>query len=666
MNNRSNQKGVIDSLMGETIATDPTTGQLDSKSSTALTSSSVAKTKTTMTASQFDTALTGGLIIPGTIPQPTPTGVSVGPTIYIPSGDGYFERELERRGVVGSTSSLDGANFQAAINAFQSTGYIMAKLPPGVKFNIDQPLAFDLSKISLDLNRGGLNFKDLTTANSSAMSFSSSQPTSNLESAWVALRNGTITRKDISGNSLSADSYNNNINGITFDSATDLGSSRFGLYDLYIEGFKDGINFSRNSYLSNVHGCKFGRNYTSVATRNVTAGNYVNQGERMVFSQCIFGNSSEHIYNEQEDFWFSHCSFDYPSAPGTQIPNIANRRQRIMTIKYGGTVRLRDCHLEFRDNGPNSNDTSLIYLEDSLSSFIWDGGRIYCSAATWDNQALSNAADGYPAYANLRSLIQCGGTGIANLSIKNISRVNTSLFKDRALVRLRDTSSTAPNKVEIGGDDQPVSGFINGKSIATVIGDASVTGGGNFGVLKNPTFTSLPTIDPWYQAQTGSVAPPGATNRFASTSLNTTVASNTLTTTKTSAAGTAGRLTLVIPVVQGKKLGLKFTANASVATSAVTMGITYCTISPNGTAFNINPTINGFKTVGSGALALTTSDQVFDIHSLTSASGNVWDSGDRESTSVATHVQIAWTLDALDGSTTPFSLNLKNVTVCWM
>lgn len=594
-----------------------------------------------------------------------------GLTIFIPSGTGEFERQLSINGAVGTPSALDGPAFQAAIDASSTTAKGKnSKCPPGVSWNINTPLTIDVSKFGLDLNRGSLNFKDLVTASSNSINFTN---TSNLslstEGGWSPLHNGAVWRRNGSNVSMRDDSFNNDIKGLSFDSASaTYPLAALLIKNLYVEGFRDAVNLGRNCYIMAFHNVQLVRNYTGVASRNFGIGDFANQGERQSFVQCVLANNYEHIYNEAEYFWFSNSSIDYPSVPSAAIANIANRRQRIATIRSGGKLHWSQVHAEFRDNSPMSNDTALIYVQKANSSFQAVGGALICGLSKWDNSALSNGADGYPTYTNLRHFIEVGGTGVGEVSWTGAQRWATSAFASRKLMRLAPASgdmptSNAPIKIDWSGNDDPATGF-GGKSIAPCLADASVSGGRGFGSLLRPTFDALVNEDYWYICGTGGGALAGQSNsRFAATGFNLSVASNILTVTKTVAGG-AYRLRLMAPVQPGKKLALSFRASAS---SAASIPINIAFVTQTGQVSNGLPATNTVKTCSSASsVAVSTTEADFDLHSFTAQGGATWDQGDRDVPKCAQFVQIQFSLDAVDGSSTPFALKLKNFSLDWV
>lgn len=593
------------------------------------------------------------------------------PVLIVKSGADEFERQLQRKGVVGKSQSLDGDAFNAAILATASTkNGRRSKMPPGLALNIDKPVTFDVSKFGLDLNRGSLNFKDLVTASVNSINFTN---TSNLslstEGGWSPLRNGAVWRRNGSNASMRDDSYNNDIKGLSFDSASaNYPLAALLIKDLYVEGFRDAVNLGRNCYIMAFHNVHLVRNYTGVASRNFGIGDFANQGERQSFVQCVLANNYEHIYNESEYFWFSNSSIDYPSVPSASIADIANRRQRIATIRAGGKLHLSQSHIEFRDNSPMSNDTALIYVQKANSSFQAVGGALICGLSKWDNSALSNGADGYPTYTNLQHFIEVGGTGVGEVSWTGAQRWATSAFASRKLMRLAPVSgdmptSNAPSKVDWSGNDDPATGF-GGKSIAPCLADASVSGGRGFGSLLRPTFDALVNEDYWYICGTGGGALAGQANsRFAATGFNLSVASNTLTVAKTVAGG-AYRLRLMAPVQPGKKLALAFRASAS---SSASIPINIAFVTQTGQVSNGLPSTNTVKTCSSASsVAVTAVDADFNLHSFAAQSGATWDQGDRDVPKYAQFVQVQFSLDAVDGSGTPFLFNLKNFSLDWV
>lgn len=582
-----------------------------------------------------------------------------------------FMQTLLANGFVNSLSADNSAAFQAAINAAANAGQYTITIPSWIRvINLADTITFDISKTSINLNGCALSFQNLGAGKYGFQLTNSLNFVSSHRRMFLPLYNGAIWRRDGSGNSQRDDSYNNSISGILLDSAnTNLPVAGCSFRDLYIEGFRDGVYIGRSSYLLSFINVHFDRNYTGLGSRNVTAGNFADQGERIAFTHCLFANNYEHVNVEGIYVFMSETSLDYPSVPSTSIPSIANRRQRIATIAKGSKLQLTNCHIEFRDNHTTSNDTALVYVQDSNSSFIMRDGSIVCALGKYDNSALTNGTDGYIAYDNLQNFIEVGGTGVGRVEMTGVQTYGSAVFRSRKWMRLRDGSSSTPSVTRIQLDVDPAASFTNGRSLIPVLGDASVTNGRNFGNLFYPTFASAINEDYWFLVGTGNGALAGQTNRTTATGFTATVASNTLSFNKLSGqtAGTVGRLRLLVPAEVGKSLALNFTARGSAASSAIKFSIGYVNI-PQITN-NYIPDTKVVKSVcnsaGADNMTVTTSDVEFNLHNFTAQNGS-WDAGDRVCPPYASHLQITFDLTSIDASASTYNLLLSKFSVAFI
>lgn len=582
-----------------------------------------------------------------------------------------FMQTLLANGFVNSLSVDNSAAFQAAINAAANAGQYTVTIPSWIRvINLADTVTLDISKTSINLNGCELSFRNLGAGKYAFNFVNSLSALVSHRRMFKPMQNGLVTRKDGSGNSLRDDSFNNSISGLLLDSADpNLPAAGFCLQDMYFEGFRDAIYIGRSSYILSFINCHWDRNYTGIGSRNVTAGIFADQGERIAFTNCLFSTNYEHFHVEGLYMFMNETSLDYPSVPTTTIPSISNRRQRLCTIAKGSKLQLQSCHIEFRDNHTTSNDTALIYLQDTNSEFTMRDGAIVCGLGKYDNTALSNGPDGYIAYENLQNFIEVGGTGVGKIEMQGVVTYGTAAFRSRRWIRLRDGSSSAPNvtKVQLGCD--PAGSFTNGRSLIPSLADASATNARPFGMLTYPTFAAAVNEDWWSIHGTGGGTLTGQTNRTTATGFTATVASNTLSFNKLSgqAAAVVGRLRLLVPAEVGKQLALSFTANGSSASSAIKFNINYVTIPEIVNNYLPNP--KAVKSVCNNAnadnMTVSTSDTNFNLHSFSSQSGN-WDAGDRIVPPYATHVAITFDLTSIDASASTFSLNLKNFSVAFI
>ena len=579
-----------------------------------------------------------------------------------------FMQTLVANGFVNSMSVDNSAAFQAAINAAANAGQYTVTIPSWIRaINLANSITLDIYKTSLDLNGCELHFKDLPVSSYAFVFTNSLNALVSHRRMFKPIHNGAIIRRDNSGNSMRDDSYNNTISGLLLDSANpNQPIAGFCLQDLYFEGFRDAVYIGRSSYLLSFINCQFDRNYTGVGSRNVTAGTFADQGERIAFTQCLFSTNYEHFHTEGIYMFLQNCSLDYPSVPSTSIPAIGNRKQRICTIAKGSKAQLQNCHVEFRDNHNTSNDTALVYVQDTGSEFMMRDGAIVCGLLKYDSSALSNGPDGQPTYSNLSHFIEVGGTGVNKIEMQGVCTYGTGVFASRSLLRLRDGSTAAPKITKIAIGTDPASGFTGGKSVIPAVADASVTNGKQLGMLVYPTFASAVLEDGWSIHGTGGGALTGQTNRTTATGFTLTTASNTLSFNKLSgqAAAVVGRARLIVPAEAGKQIALQFTANGSAASSALKFSISYGTIPEI-----INNYLPGYKTTkgvcntaGASNLTVSTSDAVYNINSFTS-DNSAWDAGDRVVPPYATHCAITFDLTNIDASASTYTLNLKNFSV---
>ncbi len=585
--------------------------------------------------------------------------------------DTEFGRDLMKYGFVNSDSADNSSALNAAISAAANRGTYEVVIPSSIRnINCANPITIDISKTSLNLNGASLNFRDLGASNNAIVLTNSLNLTVSHRRMFLPIRNGAIWRRDVSGNSLRDDSYNNSIGGIYMDSAsTNLPVAGLAFRDLYVEGFRDGIYVGRSCYLLSLFHVHLDRNYTGIGSRNVTAGTFADQGERIALSHCLLANNYEHIHVEGIYVFVSETSFDYPSVPSTSIPTIGNRKQRLFTVAKGSKLQLQNCHIEFRDNHTTSNDTALVYLQDTNSEFMMRDGSLVCALQKYDGTAVSNGSDGYIAYDNLQNFVEVGGTGVGRFEMKNVQTYGSAIFRSRKLLRLRDVSSSTPAVTRVDLDVNPAASFTNGRSLIPVLADASVTNGRNFGHLLYPTFASAISEDWWFLVGTGNAALSGQTNRTTATSFTATVASSTLSFNKLSgaAAGTVGRLRLLIPAEVGRSLALNFTAAGSAGSSAIKFSLAYVTI-PQITN-NYIPDTKVVKAVcnsaGANNMTVTTGDTEFNLHNFTAQNGS-WDAGDRVCPPYATHIQITFDLASIDASAGTYTLNLKKFSVAFV
>lgn len=582
-----------------------------------------------------------------------------------------FMSALIANGFVNSLSVDNSAAFQAAINAAANAGQYTVTIPSWIRvINLANEITIDICKTSLNLNGCYLTFKNLGASKYGIKLTNSVSLLTTHRRMFCPIYNGSIGRRLDNGTVLRDDSYNNSISGILLDSTDpNLPVAGISFQNLYIEGFRDGVYIGRSSYILSFFNVQWDRNYTGVGSRNVTAGTFENQGERIAFTQCLFSTNYEHFHVEGMYLFMQNCSIDYPSVPSTDIPLIANRKQRIGTVAKGSKVQLNNCHIEFRDNSTTSNDTALIYVQDSNSSFIMRDGAIVCGLGKWDGSVLSNGPDGYIAYDNLQNFIEVGGTGVGRVEMTGMTTWGTAAFRSRKWMRLRDGSSNSPSVAKISFDCDPSSSFTGGKSLIPCLGDASVTGGRGFGNLLYPTFAAAVGEDGWSIHGTGNGALTGQTNRTTATSFTATTASNTLSFNKLTGtgAGTVGRLRLIVPAEVGKSIALNFTASATSASSAIKFSIGYATLPEIVNNYLPNPKVVKQVCNGAGAdnMTVSTSDTEYNLHSFSSQSSS-WDGGDRICPAYATHALITFDLTSIDATASTFSLNLKKFSVSFV
>lgn len=594
-----------------------------------------------------------------------------------------FERAMSRAGVLANGVDSDGVRFQEAILAFSSAPvYRVGAMPPGLQVHIDTPLVLDVSRMSLRLNGGTLRFDRLVNATPAtpvyAITLTRTQPFNDMRSSWQPVGDGHVVRRDADENAMRDDSYNQKINGVLLQAAAEPGIARCTFPRLHIEGFRDAIYFGPNSYIITLDDPRLIRNYTALASRSVTAGDFANQGESILVLGGLLAANYEGFDVEQIYLHLKGTRIDYPGNPTTAIPNIANRRQRWGTVRKGAHVTIDRPNLEARDSNGVSNDTALLYLADNGSQLLIKNGAMILAPTLSDGTTSpSNGSDGYKAYTNLRSIVECSNSPRA-LVFDDIEGRGLGLVKDRVIAKL--SSGNAPRIARariINIEDSYDAGGKGRTSHTPIFADAAAAGGRNFGKLRRPTFDTGPTTieDYWYLCGQGGGTMSGQTSRFTATNGNIYInglmyptgaspvgAAGELALRKTAAGGTQCRARLLCPVDQFTKVGLMLGLRASSAAS-ITASLFFCTVQwPVGSSYANPTTYNGKQVALSTTLALTTGVQTFNLYAFT-AQNTAWDIGDRDVPPWATHVCLELVTDAIDGSGTPFDLFVTNATV---
>lgn len=592
-----------------------------------------------------------------------------------------FEQQLSRAGVVANGVAKDGAALQDAILAASGASYKVLAMPPGLEIQVDIPLVYDISRVCLDGGGGSLRFDLLTNSAPSTpvhgVTLTRSQAFNDMRSSWQPLRNIHLIRRDAQENAQRDDSYNQNICGILLAAAGEPGIARCSFPFVHLEGFRDAVYFGPNSYIITWLEPRIIRNYTGFASRSVTAGDFANQGESILVQGGLLSANYEGWDVEQIYVHFKGTRMDYPGAPTAAIPDINNRRQRMGTTRKGAHVTIESPNFEFNDNSPLSNDTAMLYLADNGSQLHLQRGAVIAVAKTHAGAALSNGADGYLSYAQLRSLVECSNSP-RSLIMEDCESRGLGLFKDRRLARL--ASGNAPRNLRarfINIEDSNDAGGKGRTSHPPVFADAAAAGGRNFGKLRRPTFDTGPATleDFWYLCGSGGGTMSGQTNRYTATNGNIYVngltvaggaspvgAPGELALRKTAAGGTQCRARLLCTVDQFTKIGLMFGLRAS-ASASITASLFFCTVQwPVGSSYANPTTYNGKQIASSTTLVLTTGVQTFNLFNLT-AQNTAWDIGDRDVPPWATHVCLELVTDAIDGSGTPFDLFVTNATV---
>lgn len=600
-----------------------------------------------------------------------------------------LEREMQKCGVVADGVTRDGYAMQEALLRAAGTAYRPVALPPGLEMQIDVPITSDASRLGVDLNGGTWFFDYLKNPTPAtplyAVTLTRSQPFGDMRSAWRPFGGGYLSRRDAAGNVTRDDAYNQNISGILLDSPTEPGIARCTFSYLGVEGFRDAMYFGRNCYIIDLVSPRLIRNYTHIASRNVTAGNFSNQGEAINLYGGLLSAHYEAIDIEQIYVNAFGTRWDYPSVPTTAITDIANRKQRMGSVRKGARLFMSGGNFEFRDNSNLSNDTSVMYLADTGSQLIMRDIPIIAAPTLADGTTQpSAAADGYWSYSNLRTLVECSNTPRV-LRIDSCEGRGLGLLKDRALFRLSIGNAPRVVRVQIDAieDSFDTGGAIKGRTAHPPrLADASAAGARNFGKLRRPALDVGPAAieDYWYIAGSGGGLANGQSNRFTATVGNMYVnaltvggaaspvgAANELAVRKTG-PGSGGthqlRVRLLCPVDQGTKVGMSLGLRASSAAS-IPMTAAFVTLQQStGSSYGNPTTYNGKQIAVSTSLSVTTSETIFTLFNLTAQSTN-WDFGDREVPPWATHVLLEIVLDSIDGSGTPFDLFItKPVITC--
>ena len=595
-------------------------------------------------------------------------------------GVSLFEKRLQINGAVLDYATDDFAAIQTSLNECTpaaANGFAVCRMPPGVVgAMLSGELVFDRKKIQIDLNGTRWDWRPLTGSNKNFVSPFCSSGSDGAgvgdRAAMGGIVNGFLLKTLSDGTSASVSSVANNLTILNLDSAAEPGSGRMLFRDLHFEG-APAINAQRNAYICTFDHLTFSRTGKAIKSKNRTLGNHSNQGERMSMTSCLFGNNFEHFDIEGEFWHLVNCSLDHLSNGGD--------RQRIATLDSGGVLLLNQCHIEFRDtDGLDSTGAATTAKEAMIyvganSIFDWNQGVFYVAASSSSGGALSDAADGQgQAFNNLKHFVEITGNAL-KVNVNPSYRNNTALFKSRKLMHMANAVTVPPSYVFAGGMDEPM----GGKSIVPLLGRAAqLNAAGSavlgtarrFGRLRNPDFdnTTLPMRDEWWICGGSGNLLTGQSDRYTATGVAMTISGNTLRTAVTGAGGSGSlrRVCLAVPIEKNATIGLEFTVakTGGAAGNTITCEVHKAVQAPPDALYE--PKYTSVGQIGSTLTLMTFAGTgsegplTFNINHFNAT----MDTGARVMQNEAgTHFLVIFFIGTVDGTTTPFEMQITSVSV---
>ena len=246
------------------------------------------------------------------------------PTIYIPSGHGFFEKRLSIAGASLNGSSDDSSAFQSALNAIPSGKFRECHIPRGVdSIKINSGITIDASRTNLDFGGCLLDASGMTSGVAVTVTGTGTQSG---DQSYGQCMSG-INRMRLLG-----PGRYTNVDGILMTGSANtpiVGSARTMVSNSWIRNFRKGVTFYHRAYLSTFFNCEIGSHLIAVYSKGGGTDAYENVG----LLRCVVGNSDMNVYVEDGYLHFTNCSIDY-----AEFVQMAVR---------AGMLSLNDCHVEF-------------------------------------------------------------------------------------------------------------------------------------------------------------------------------------------------------------------------------------------------------------------------------------------------------------------------------
>lgn len=226
--------------------------------------------------------------------------VSVGPTVFIPSGAYSFEKLLSTNGAVLNGTSDDSAAFQAALDALPSNRWNEVQIPErvaSVKFN--SGITLDVTKTYLRFMGATMDFTGMTsgqalTITGSGVNNTYGQVMGGLERAFIA-----------GPGRLSA------VDGVLFTgsgvASPNTGSARSMFNSCWIRNWRKAVTYYHRSYLTTMFNCEVGSSLIGVYSASTAYDAY----ENAAFVRGVIGNNDVNVYVEDGLVTMFGTSIDY-------------------------------------------------------------------------------------------------------------------------------------------------------------------------------------------------------------------------------------------------------------------------------------------------------------------------------------------------------------------
>ncbi|HET8687403.1 MAG TPA: hypothetical protein VFM18_12185 [Methanosarcina sp.] len=296
---------------------------------------------------------------------------TVGPNIFIPSGNAMFEKLLSQNNASLNGTTDDSAAFQAALNALPTNKFNVIRLPERVSaVKLNSGITFNVTNASLNAMGAMLDFSSMTSGQ-----------------AWTETGGGTnLTYGQVMGGMEHAYLYGAGrtaaVDGVLFTgsgSATpNTGSARSSLSRSWIRNFRKGVTWYNRGYLTTLDTCEVSSNLIGYYSKGGAYDAYENAAA--VRGACY--NNDMNIYVEDGLLALTGVSVDYA--------------EYVQMAVLSGFLQLDSCHVEYSILNNNYGGIGGIYgsnaplcafdLQPGVSSAIRnDIGLTSTTASTGQN-----------------------------------------------------------------------------------------------------------------------------------------------------------------------------------------------------------------------------------------------------------------------------------------